>query len=300
MENRSSAPPATNYQPLTTVYVVGPTASGKSALAIRLAHLLDAEIVCADSQTVRKGMDIGTAKPTLEEREGVVHHCLDMIGPYDEFSLDEYLRQAREVIADVHTRGKRALVVGGSGLYVDGLYYNFELPELSVETMQQKETLNKLSVEELQELVLKQGLQSPENQLNKRHLVNTLLRNGTLGVRGEPEASSVIVGLNPLRELLLERINARTDAMIAAGFFDEVKQLLQTYGEPPREFDAIAYRIAMRHLNGEITGEQTAELMKIADRQYAKRQLSWFKRNQNIVWFEDGITAYEYVRALFL
>jgi tRNA dimethylallyltransferase len=99
MVNRSSSPPTTIYQTPTTIYIVGPTASGKSALAIRLAHLLDAEIVCADSQTVRKDMNIGTAKPTLEEREGVVHHCLDMIGPYDEFSLDEYSRQPTRLLS---------------------------------------------------------------------------------------------------------------------------------------------------------------------------------------------------------
>jgi tRNA dimethylallyltransferase len=192
------------------------------------------------------------------------------------------------------------VVVGGTGLYIDGLYYNFELPELAAETTQQRKALSELTVADLQELIEKQGLQLPENRLNKRHLINTLLRNGVHGTRHEPEPQSVIVGLNPSRELLLERINERTEAMLAKGFFDEVKQLLKSYGEPSREFDALAYRIALRHLHGEITSEETAELMKIADRQYAKRQLSWFRRNKNIVWFNDSSTAYDYVRALFL
>lgn len=287
-------------QCIDTLYIVGPTASGKTALALKLAEALGAEIVCADSQTVRRAMDIGTAKPSQEEQARVPHHCIDIIEPYDEFSLDDYLQRARAAIGDIQQRGKLAIVVGGTGLYVDGLYFQFALPDLSAYTLAQKEALNTLSVEELQAKIRARDLMLPENAKNKRHLVNTLLRGGARGEQGAPSPRSIVVGLSPARDVLLERINTRADAMIEAGFVDEVRKLLHEYGQPPRAFDAIAYRIMMRHIEGEIGIEEATELMKIADRQYAKRQLSWFKRNEDIVWFEDAATAYEHVRALFL
>lgn len=300
MVDRKSSSPITNYLLPTTIYIVGPTASGKTALSIKLAQLLDAEIVCADSQTVRRRMDIGTAKPTLYERAGIVHHCLDLIDPYDDFSLEQYLAHARRAIADIHARGKIAIVVGGTGLYVDGLFYQFTLPDIDADIAEQKQTLLELSVDSLQERIQNLGLVMPENNRNKRHLVNTLLRNGAVGQHHMPEQGSLIIGVRPQRDVLLARIEARSKAMIAAGFFDEVRAIVQKFGRPLRPFDAIAYRIGMRVIDGEITEEEAQALMAIADRQYAKRQLSWFKRNEHIRWFEDGDSAYEFMRTSFL
>ena len=120
--------PRTSYLVPRTLYVVGPTASGKTALAIRLAKLLNGEIVCADSQTVRLEMNIGTAKPEPAEMDGIPHHCLDLVEPYEEFSLFQYQKLASEAIKDVQARGKLPIVVGGTGLYIDALYFDFELP----------------------------------------------------------------------------------------------------------------------------------------------------------------------------
>jgi tRNA dimethylallyltransferase len=279
----------------STIYIVGPTASGKTALSIKLAQLLDAEIICADSQTVRRGMDIGTAKPTLEERAGIEHHCLDLIDPYDDFSLEQYLACARRAITEIHARGKIAIVVGGTGLF-----YLFTLPDIDADGAEQKQTLLELSVDSLQERIQNLGLVMPENSRNKRHLVNTLLRNGAVGQQHMPEQGSLIIGVRPPRDVLLARIEARSNAMIAAGFFDEVRAIVQKFGRPSRPFDAIAYRIGMRVIDGEITEAEAQTLMAIADRQYAKRQLSWFKRNEHIRWFEDGDSAYEFLRTSFL
>ena len=116
---------------LRSVYIVGPTASGKTALAIKLAKLLNGEIVCADSQTVRRAMNIGTAKPTLREMEGIPHHGLDLIEPYEEFSLYQYQKLAKQAIQNIELRGKRPIGVGGTGLYIDALYFDFELPEIA-------------------------------------------------------------------------------------------------------------------------------------------------------------------------
>jgi len=281
--------------PLSPIlFIVGPTASGKTALAICLAKLLNGEIVCADSQTVRLEMDIGTAKPTITEMEGVPHHLLDLVEPYEEFSLYQFQKLAKTAIDEILARGKRPIVVGGTGLYMDSLYFNFELPE--IEQGEKVEEYNNLSVDELQQKIKSEGLELPENDKNPRHLINVLLRAGALGKQNKPADGTIIVGLNPERSVLIERINARVEAMFEAGFVEEVRGIVSKYGRPPRNFDGIGYRIVMRYLDGEINTEEAKELNKIADRQYAKRQMSWFKRNSNIEWFETPEDAFEHLK----
>jgi tRNA dimethylallyltransferase len=283
----------------STVYIVGPTASGKSALAMAMAEELGhAEIVCADSQTVRKHMDIGTAKPTLADRARVRHHCLDLIEPYEAFSLHAYLEHARKAIADIHRRGAVAIVVGGTGLYVDALYFDFTLPKLTGLTPTDNEQYEKLEVDALQKMIIDRALELPENTQNKRHLVNKLLRDGQNGMRSLPDASSCIVGLAPEREVLKERLLERTESMFAMGFVAEVQGILATYGRPPKTFDAIAYKIIMRLLDGEMAEQQAKEAIHIAERQYAKRQMTWFKRNKDIVWFTEAESAKAYLHSI--
>ncbi|HMT18801.1 MAG TPA: tRNA (adenosine(37)-N6)-dimethylallyltransferase MiaA [Candidatus Saccharibacteria bacterium] len=283
-----------------TVYIVGPTASGKTATSIKLAQLLgDAEIVAADSQTVRQHLDIGTAKPTVEERGDIVHHGIDIIDIYDDFTLHDYLTYARAAIADIHARGKRAIVVGGTGLYIDALYYDFELPVIERNEQEQRADYESMSVTKLQELIRSRDLGMPENERNKRHLVNTLMRGGLRGTKGEPDPHALIVGLQPPREVLQERIDARVEDMYAHGFLDEVHSIITCFGRPPRSFDAIGYRIALRVVDGEIDVQTAIELQKTADRQYARRQISWFKRNQAIKWFDDSEQAFAYLCSVF-
>ena len=274
---------------INTLFIVGPTASGKSALSIELAKNLGAEIICADSQTLRRGMDIGTAKPTPKERQMIVHHMLDCIDPYEDYNLSMFLRDSRKILQDIHARGKRAIVVGGTGLYTDALYFNFELPDISANHIEG------MTVEELRDHILKIGLAVPKNSSNPRHLINTIKRNGKVGVKGKPIAGSLIIGINPGREMLIDRINARVDAMFENGFIDEVKAVLSEYGEPPDDFDAIGYRIAYRYIKNEIDIDEAKALFKIADRQYAKRQMSWYKRNEDIVWFSSPEDAKSFI-----
>ena len=281
---------------LRSVYIVGPTASGKTALAIKLAKLLNGEIVCADSQTVRRAMNIGTAKPTLREMEGIPHHGLDLIEPYEEFSLYQYQKLAKQAIQNIELRGKRPIVVGGTGLYIDALYFDFELPEIA--ESKNTEKLRGLSVDELQQKIKNSGLELPDNEKNPRHLINVLLRAGALGTQNKPKGGTIIVGLKPERSVLIERINARVEAMFESGFVEEVRKILSTYGRPPFFFDGIGYRIVMRYLDDEINIDEAKELFKIADRQYAKRQMSWFKRNNNIEWFETPEKAFEHIKKL--
>ena len=275
-----------NFQ---SIFIVGPTASGKSDLSIELAELLGAEIICADSQTIRRKMDIGTAKPTESGRARVPHHMLDIIDPYEPYSLALFLEQTRPVLDDIKARGKKTIIVGGTGLYSDALYFNFELPELSLAE------LGVLETAELQSLVRDMGYSLPENKENPRHLVNTIKRGGRTGKKGRPMQDSLIIGINPGREVLIERINARVDIMFELGFVDEVRAIIDMYGEPSREFDAIGYRIAHRLTKGEINELEARELFKSADRQYAKRQLSWYKRNPDIVWFSSPDEAKTFI-----
>lgn len=278
------------------VFIVGPTASGKTGLAVEVAQDVGAEIICADSQTIRRSMDIGTAKPTTDEMEGIPHHMLSIIEPYERYSVAEYVDRAREVMNDILGRGRKVIVVGGTGLYIDALYFQFDFNSIPKESS--REELEPLSVEELQELIRVRGFAMPENSQNKRYLMRAVERGGVSGTKSEPLPSSVIVGLSPEREVLAERINARVDSMFDGGFLSEVRGILKDFGRPPQSFDAIGYRIAMRFLDGEISETQTREFFKIADRQYAKRQLTWLKRNQNVIWFKTPNEANSYILSL--
>jgi tRNA dimethylallyltransferase len=279
---------------IDTIYIVGPTASGKTALSIDIAEAIGAEIVCADSQTIRRGMDIGTAKPSDAERRGVVHHMLDIIDPYDDFAMSEFQYRATNTIDDIHSRGKPAIIVGGTGLYIDSLYYDFCLPDLS-KAEYRVDQLEQMSVPELQQIIAANSYGLPKNIQNKRHLINVILRTGNIGVMGSTSPASIIVGINPGRDTVVERINLRVEGMFTGGFVDEVRVILAKYGPPPKPFDALGYRIVYRHILGEITEDEAMELCRISERQYAKRQMSWFRRSPDIVWFDSPEAAKDYI-----
>ncbi|MCA9347476.1 tRNA dimethylallyltransferase [Candidatus Saccharibacteria bacterium] len=275
---------------LKTIFIVGPTASGKSALAIGLAKMINAEIICADSQTVRRYMNIGTAKPTAEDQSMVPHHLIDVVDPYNDFSLADFLRLAEESIRHIRSNGRNVIIVGGTGLYTDALYFNFELPAVSNE-----ENSTEKNVELLHAEIFRRGLELPKNSQNPRHLVNVIKRNGQTGVAKSPSPESIIIGINPGREKIIERINRRVDEMFENGFEDEVRAIINRFGPPKKDFDAIGYRIIYRYIMGEISLEEAKEKFKIGDRQYARKQMSWYRRNGDIVWFSSPEEALHYI-----
>jgi tRNA dimethylallyltransferase len=209
-------------QPL--LVIVGETASGKTELALRLAQRFDGEIICADSWTVRCEADIGTAKPTAAEQALVPHHLLDMVEPDEDFTAAVFKRLAQEAIDDITNRGKVPILVGGTGLYVDGVVYDFSF--LPAGDRKQREVLNKLSIKKLLTEIAAAGIELGDvDRRNKRRLIRLIETEGAVPERGELRANTLLIGLKPDREVLKQRIEARTDAMLAAGLEDEVRGL---------------------------------------------------------------------------
>jgi len=281
--------PATKYHP-TIIFIVGPTASGKSELAMELARRINGEIICADSQTVRKYLDIGTAKPSVDDQNQIRHHLLDVIEPYDSFSVNQFKVLACEAIEDIQSRQKTPIVVGGTGLYINSLYFDYELEESKINN-DFKQKLDQLSIIELQEIIRNRNFIMPENKENPRHLIGTILRGGKTNQNDTPLSGSLIYGLQPDDETLRVRIDSRVESMFSAGFVSEVQKLVEDFGRPIRRMDAIGYPIVMRYIDGDVNIDEAKQLFKTAHWQYTRRQKSWFKLNPNITWLNNDSSA---------
>lgn len=266
--------------------LAGPTASGKSAAAYRLAGLHGLEIVSADAMQVYVGMDIGTAKPPLSERELVPHHLLDVVSPAEGFSVADYVRLAEAAITDILSRGHLPLVTGGTGFYLRGLIRG--VPTVPPADRRAQEPLWR-QVEDggLNALVAELQRRAPRDAiragLNPRRVVRSL---EVLNATGEPPSSypltpprhrySLLV-LTPSSEVLRPRITARTAAMFGRGLVAEVAQLLQRYPQQPTALQAIGYKEVVRHIRGEATIEEAQAAVELATQRYAKRQRTWFR-----------------------
>ncbi len=278
------------------IVIVGTTASGKTALAIELAKKFHGEIICADSRTVYKGMDIGTAKPTKREQQGIPHHVLDVVEPDQTFTAADFRRLANEAIQDIANRGKLPILVGGTGLYINSVLYDFKfLPPVD---KTERERLNKLSIPELQKHLNDQHIPLPTNQNNPRHLVRALETNGATGSKKPMRANTLVLGLQPGKEILEKRIHARIEAMVQAGFVDEVRKLMQSYSFDLDSLKTPGYKAFKDYIDGVISLEAAKERFAVSDRQLAKRQRTWFKRNKKIIWIETSEQATELVQAL--
>ncbi len=265
------------------IFIVGVTASGKTACALEVAKRLNGEIICADSQTLRKDLNIGTAKPAKEEQSSAKHHMLDLIEPYDRFSVAEFKKQAEVAIQEIQSRGKIPIVVGGTGLYIDSLFYDYDLTINKID----RDEYDNLSVNELQQIIVDRGYELPANKNNPRHLIGVIARAGETSIDIIPAKDSLIYGIRRPDTEIKDRINKRVEIMFDNGLIDEVKSVSKKYGKPPAKLDAICYPIIQRYLDGNINLDEAKQLFKTADWQYARRQKAWFKRNQFIQWFED-------------
>ncbi len=282
--------------PRKVIAIVGPTASGKTGLALQLAQKVPAEIICADSRTIYRGMDIGTAKPSLEEQGGVPHHLLDILNPDQPYSAAEFKNDANRLMQDIESRSKLPVVVGGTGLYVTALLYDYEFPAGADNTLRKE-----LEQKELTELQDELRQRDPEayktvDTKNKRRVIRAIETIGQPRSRNNrlPE-NCLLLGLNPSMEELEKRIQKRTKQMLGEGLVSEVKSLANKYGKAVEPLQTVGYREVIEYIEGRHTLEETEQLINLHTRQLAKRQLTWFKRNKDIVWFPNAEQAIAYI-----
>ena len=266
------------------IVIVGPTASGKTGLAVRLAKRLDGEVVSADSRAVYQGMDIGTAKPTMEEQGGVKHWGIDLVDPDVRFTVADFKKYADAVISDIFECGKQPILVGGSGLYIDAVIYNYDFAIDRDEKL--RERLGEMSVEELTAYCREHDIKLPENSKNKRYLIQAIERDGreVRDDRRKMREDVVVVGIDVEKRLLMERIKARAEEMFSSEIEEETKVLASRYSFKLEAMKSNIYPIVWKMLNGEISLERAKELFVTDDWHLAKRQMTWFRRNKDIKW----------------
>ena len=282
------------------IILTGPTAVGKTDLSIQLAKAVDAEIVSADSMQIYKYMDIGSAKVTEEEMQGVKHYLVDEIEPDMPFSVSEYKRMAEEYIDEISSRGKNVIVTGGTGLYLNSLIYDMDFGK-SDANQELREELNK-KLEEHGPAYMYEKLISLDKEAAERiHPNNTkrVIRAIEVAMSGEKmndfskdlrynkKYRPIIIVLNRDRQALYDRINLRVDIMLKNGLIEEVKGLLEKgYTKDMISMQGIGYKEIIKYFDGEYTLEEAIEIIKRDSRRYAKRQLTWFRRYEDAKWFE--------------
>ncbi|MDD4797665.1 MAG: tRNA (adenosine(37)-N6)-dimethylallyltransferase MiaA [Eubacteriales bacterium] len=275
----------------------GPTATGKTALGVRLAQALNGEIVSADSMQLYRDMDVGTAKPDAAERGGIAHHMLDVADPGQPFNVAQYQRQAAGAIADIAARGKLPILCGGTGLYINALLYGHDQGDTAPDAAFRAEMAGYLAQNgpEALHLLLQQRDAATAARLhpnNAKRVIRALeiLRGGGVVPDGEsPQKAcyqACIVGLTMQRELLYRRIDARVDDMMRRGLTDEVKKLRERLTPASTALQAIGYKELIAFLQRECSLDEAVARIKQQSRHYAKRQMTWFRRMPDIRWYQ--------------
>jgi tRNA dimethylallyltransferase len=289
------------------VLLLGPTGSGKTALSLALGERFDGEIVSCDSVAVYRGMELGTAKPTIAERARLPHHLIDVAGPDEPFTAGEYSRRARAVLREIGARGRLPIVTGGTGLYLraltEGLFAGPERQENLRARLRRSAARHGGGW--LHRLLARMDLATAE----RTHANDTpkLIRAIEVCLAARRPMSEVMgrdpltgfrllrIGLNPPREQLYDRLNQRCAAMFAAGLVEETRGLLGRYG-PVKALDSLGYRQALRVLDGSMSEEAAIKAAQQGHRNYAKRQMTWFRREPEVHWIAEFGTEAETVR----
>ena len=284
------------------VVIFGPTASGKSDLAIKVCKEIGGEVVTADSMQVYKGMDIGTAKPDVDEMQGVPHYMIDIAEPIENYSLARYVEDATKVIEKIWEKGKIPVLAGGTGLYIDTLINGMVLSETNTDEEYRKnlyDLAQQQGNEYVHNLLKEVDLKSAEN-IHPNNLKRVIRALEFYKVSGKKQSEHIEkaekaetpynvfkFGITLDRELLYDRINKRVDIMFEKGLIEEVTKLKDAgVDERYTSMQAIGYKEVLLYLNGDLTFDEMSELLKKATRNYAKRQVTWFKREQNTVWID--------------
>lgn len=279
------------------VAIVGETASGKSELALHLAEKFGGEIIAADAMTIYKGFTIGTAKPGLEDQKRIKHHLLDIAAADEGFSAARYQQSAHNVIEDIHKRKKLPIMVGGSGLYINSVLFEYDFRnEVSLE---QRKKLEIMSLAELQKIARTNGLDldSIDSQ-NKRRIIRLIETGGAISAPKPLREHTLVIALSTDRSQLLQSVEHRVDSMIEAGLEQEVKSLSESYGWDVEPMKSIGYREWHAYFDGSRSLDETRQQIITDTMRLAKKQRTWFRRNKSIHWITEQREAVELVTTL--
>lgn len=269
---------------LPLIAIVGPTASGKTGLAIKLAQQYGGEIICADSRTIYKDMNIGTAKPTAAEQARVPHWGLDLVAPGERFTAVDFKRYAEQKIDEIRSRGHVPFLVGGTGLYIDAVLFNYQFGG-DADT-ERRTTLENMTLEELHKYCRINNILLPENHLNKRYVIRVIERAGqTTSRNSEPISTSIIVGIATEKEILRSRIVGRIEQLFDDGVVAEASMLGKKYGWDSAAMTGNIYPLIHDYLEQKLSYQELVEKSATIDWRLAKRQLTWLRRNPFIQWF---------------
>lgn len=284
------------------IVIVGPTGVGKTKLSIELAKRLDGEIINGDSVSIYKGLDIGSAKPTMEEREGIVHHLIDVCNIDDNYTVYEYQRDVRRKIDDISKRGKRIIIVGGTGLYIKAALYDYKFSDGTLSC-----DYNDLSNEEIYEKIKKYDIDDIPHVNNRKRLVRLLnkLENDEKITNNKDKIlyPCKVIGLTTDREYLYERINNRVDQMIKSGLLEEVNGLKKYYLTSRVLNSGIGYKEFYDYFYNNVSLNDVIQKIKLDSRRYAKRQYTFFNHQFDTKWFDVNFedfsrtvdAVYEYI-----
>lgn len=274
--------PSTIYH-LPLVVIVGPTASGKTSLAINLAKQFNGEIICADSRSIYKGADIGTAKPSLADQALVPHWGLDLVEPGQYFTAADFKAYADQKISEIRSRGRVPFLVGGTGLYIDAVLFNFRFgPPANTEL---RSLLQRMTIDELHEYCEKNNVILPENYKNKRYIIRAIENQGVVPNRDKSVINdSIVVGIATDKAILRTRIIQRSEQLFKNGVVNEAKMLGEMYGWDNEAMKSNIYPLVHLLLDGFMTMDEVKEKFITLDWRLAKRQLTWLRRNKFIHW----------------
>lgn len=272
---------AINKKPL--VVITGPTASGKTSLAIKIAQQFNGEIICADSRAVYRDMNIGTAKPTDEERSLVPHWGLDLVNPGEYFSAADFKDYTVKKIEEIRDRNHVPLLVGGTGLYIDAVLFDYQFGPKANKLLRSK--LQHMELDQLYSYCNENNVKLPENYKNKRYIIRAIEKNGLEAKSStEPLSMSIIVGIATEKDVLRERIKQRSEQMVEIGVIDEAKMLSKKYGWGSEAMKSNIYPLLKLYLDGDLSLNEVKEKIVTADWRLAKRQMTWMRRNKFIHW----------------
>ncbi len=285
----------------TVIVIGGPTASGKSGLAIKLAKKINGEIISADSMQIYKDMNIGTAKVTEEEMKGITHYMLDIVSPEERYSVSTYKKEAEKAIEEILEKGKIPIIVGGTGLYIESLIYGIEFQDEKIDEQYRKQLDTIAEIEGLEKLyceATKIDSQAMEkiSKNDKKRIIRVLEiyhKTGKTKTEQEIESRKTEIKYNYKsfaitmdRNKLYQRIEKRVDQMIENGLIQEVENIRKKYNKFPTAMQGLGYKEVIEYLENKTTKEEMVEKLKKETRHYAKRQLTWFRKYKEIIWLD--------------